>query len=61
MKGKRLKEYHIESYWAEKAEQEERTRELKEKFRWGMLIGGAVALQAVVMYEFVKQLFEALY
>lgn len=61
MKGKRLKEYHIESYWAEKSEKEARARELKDKFRSGMIIGGVIALQAVVMYEFVKQLFEALY
>ena len=58
---KKIREYHIESYWAEKSEKEARARELKDKFRSGMIIGGVIALQAVVMYEFVKQLFEALY
>ena len=58
---KKIREYHIESYWAEQSLKEERARELKNKFRSGMIIGGVIALQAGVMYEFVKQLFEALY
>jgi hypothetical protein len=57
---KKIREYHIESYWAEMAERDERKAEVKRKFVEGLLVGGCIVLQFAVMYEFVRQIFEVM-
>lgn len=57
---KNIREYHIESYWAEKAAKQERREELKQKFKEGFLIGAFVVLNLWVGYEFLVQLFGVL-
>jgi hypothetical protein len=57
---KKIREYHIESYWAEMAERDERKAELKKKFKEGFWIGAFCVLQLAVMYGLVAQLFEVL-
>lgn len=57
---KKIKEYHIEAYWAEESEKRQRAAELKQKFIDGMIIGGFLVLHCFVTYEFLRQLFEVL-
>ena len=57
---KKIKKYHIESYWAEEAEKRERACALKQKFREGFWIGAFCVLEIVIIYELLRQIFEAL-
>lgn len=57
---KKIKEYHIEAYWAEEAARRERMDELKQKFKEGFWIGAFCVLQFVIIFELLRQLFEVL-
>ena len=57
---KKIRAYHIESYWSEEAAKQERRAELKQKFRDGFWIGAFVVLNLWVGYELLVQLFEVI-
>ena len=57
---KKIRAYHIESYWAEEAYKKQRAEELKQKFKEGFAIGAFVVLNLWVGYELLVQLFEVL-
>ena len=57
---KKIRAYHIESFWAEEAAKKQRAEELKQKFKEGVIIGGFVVLNLWVGYEFLVQLFEVM-
>ena len=57
---KKIREYHIESYWAKEAAKQERKEELKQKFKEGFRIGAFCVLQLVIAYELVRQIFEVI-
>ena len=54
---KKIREYHIESYWAEVAERRERRAELKEKAKLILGVSFFVGLYGVIVWEFLNQLF----
>ena len=55
---KRIREYHIESYWAEEALKREKRAEFKEKILEKVILGAVFALFAAVSYGFIYQIFE---
>jgi hypothetical protein len=57
---KKIREYHIESYWAEETAKQERKEELKQKFKEGFWIGAFCVLQFVVVFELLRQIFEVI-
>ena len=57
---KKIREYHIESYWTEEACKKKRQAELTQKFIDGLIIGGFIALNTWIVYEFLVQLFEVI-
>lgn len=57
---KKIREYHIESYWAEEAANQERKEELKQKFKEGFWIGAFCVLEVVITFELLRQIFEVI-
>lgn len=57
---KRIREYHIESYWAEEALRRERMEHFKEKVLEKIILGAAFALFCAVSYGLIAQLFEVI-
>ena len=57
---KRIREYHIESYWAEEALRREKRAEFKEKVIRRIPLGALVALEAVITWEFLRMVFEVI-
>lgn len=57
---KTIREYHIESYWAEKTAKQERKAELKQKFFDMFLIGAFFVLNIGIGIELLKLAFEVI-
>jgi hypothetical protein len=57
---KRIREYHIESYWAEEALRREKRAEFKEKLLERVVIGAFIAFECALVWEFMRQLFEVI-
>jgi hypothetical protein len=57
---KRIREYHIESYWAAEAVKREKRAEFKDKLLERIIIGAFIALECVLAWEFMRQLFEVI-
>ena len=57
---KRIREYHIESYWATEAAKREKRAEFKDKLLERIIIGAFIALECVLTWEFMRQLFEVI-
>jgi hypothetical protein len=57
---KKIREYHIEAYWAEEAAKQERRAELKQKFKEGFWIGAFCVLNLWVGFELLRQIFEVI-
>jgi hypothetical protein len=57
---KKIREYHIESYWAEEALRREKRAEFKEKVLEKIILGAAFALFFAVSYGLIAQLFEVI-
>jgi hypothetical protein len=53
---KRIREYHIESYWAEEALRREKRAEFKEKVLEKVILGAVLALFFAVSYGFISQI-----
>lgn len=60
MENKKVRDYHIESYWAEEAAKRERACALKQKFREGFWIGVFCILNIGIGIELLRQLFDVL-
>lgn len=54
---KRIREYHIESYWAEEALKREKRAEFKEKILEKVILGAFILLECAITYEILKQFF----
>ena len=57
---KKIRGYHIESYWAEETAKQERMDELKQKFKDGFWIGVFFVLNIGIGIELLRQLFDVL-
>lgn len=55
---KRIREYHIESYWAAEAAKRRKRAEFKENVGDKIIIGVLIILEAVITFEFLRQIFE---
>lgn len=55
---KRIREYHIESYWAAEAAKRQKRAEFKETIGDKIIIGLVFVLFAAVSYGFIYQIFE---
>lgn len=57
---KRLQEYHIESYWQTQAFKRKKRAEFKEKVLNKIIVGAFIALEMVIIWEFLRQAFEVI-
>jgi hypothetical protein len=57
---KKIREYHIESYWAAEAVRRKKMAEFKEKFLERIIVGAFIALEVFLTYEFMRLLFEVI-
>ena len=57
---KRIREYHIESYWAAEAVRREKRAEFKEKVLDKLVVAAFIALEAFITIEFIKLVFEVI-
>lgn len=57
---KRIREYHIESYWAAEAVRREKRAEFKEKVLDRIPLGVLVALEAVITWGIMALAFEVI-
>ena len=57
---KRMREYHIEAYWAAEALRREKMKHFKEKVLEKIILGAAFALFFAVSYGVISQLFEVI-
>lgn len=57
---KKIREYHIEAYWAAEAEKRERQKDRREKIGDGLIIGVLFALEVAVTWGFCDLLFEVI-
>lgn len=57
---KTLREYHIESYWAEEALRRKRMAEIKEQVKKSIPAVILIALELVITYEFFRLVFEVI-
>ena len=55
---KNIREYHIEAYWQAEALKRKRMAEFKEKIGEKIVVCLFIALEIVITYEFLRQLFE---
>jgi hypothetical protein len=55
---KRVQEYHIEHYWQTQALKRKKKAEFKEHILDKIIIGAFIALEMVIMWEMLRQLFE---
>lgn len=55
---KRLREYHIESYWAAEAVKRKKKAEIKEKLTEAVILTAFFILEGAITVEFLRQLFE---
>ena len=54
---KRLREYHIESYWAAEAVKRKKKAEIKEKLTEAVILTAFFILEGAITVEFSRQLF----
>ena len=57
---KKIREYHIEAYWAEERAKKQKRDEIKDKLFDIIAIGAFIALECFITWEFMRQLFEVL-
>ncbi len=57
---KRIREYHIEHYWAEEALKREKKAEFKEKVLEKIILGAVFAFFCAVSYGFISQIMEVI-
>lgn len=57
---KRIREYHIESYWQAEAVRRKKRAEFKEKIGEKIIVGLFIALEAAITFEFLRLVFEVL-
>lgn len=57
---KRIREYHIESYWAAEAVRREKRAEFKEKVLDRIPLLALLALEAVIAYGIINLAFEVI-
>ena len=57
---KKIREYHIEHYWAEEAKKQQKKAEIKERVGYIALLVCFFALWFFATYEFCDLLFESL-
>lgn len=57
---KRIREYHIESYWAAEAGRREKRAEFKEKVLDRIPLVALLALEAVIAYGIINLAFEVI-
>lgn len=55
---KRIREYHIESYWAAEADKRQRLLEIKTKIADILIVGTLIVIEAALTWEFLTQIFE---